>query len=193
MMLRFVPAAMLLWLCGAHAAPAWSGVTPPSIPDVEVIDQDGVPHRFYGDMVKGKTVVINFIYTTCKTSCPAATGLLSGVYHRLQAAERPVTLLSVTVDPVHDRPTRLKAYAAQFGAGKGWYFLTGAPADVARILASLQVSASNKAEHPAIVVIGNEAAGIWTRLYGEASVPMVMDGLDATAGLPALTPSGISQ
>lgn len=193
MMLRFVPVVMIVWLCSAHAALAWSGVTPPPIPDVEVIDQDGLVHRFYGDMVKGKTVAIYFIYTTCQTSCPAATGLLSGVYHRLQAAERPVTLLSVTVDPVHDRPTRLKAYAKQFGAGKGWYFLTGAPADVARILASLQVSASNKTDHPAIVIIGNDAAGIWTRLYGEASVPMVMESLDAAAGLPDSAPSGLSQ
>ncbi len=192
-MLRFVPAVMIVWLCSAHAAPAWSGVTPPSIPDVEVIDQNGLAHRFYEDMVKGKTVVINFIYTTCQTSCPAATGLLSGVYHRLQAAERPITLLSVTVDPVHDRPPRLKAYATQFGAGKGWYFLTGAPADMARILASLQVSASNKTDHPAIMVIGNDAAGIWTRLYGEASVPMVMESLDAAAGLPDPAPSGLSQ
>lgn len=192
-MLRFVPAVMILWLCSAHAAPAWSGVTPPSIPDVEVIDQNGLAHRFYVDMVKGKTVVINFIYTTCQTSCPAATGLLSGVYHRLQAAERPITLLSVTVDPVHDRPPRLKAYAAQFGAGKGWYFLTGAPADMSRILASLQVSASNKTDHPAIMVIGNDATGKWTRLYGEASVPMVMESLDAAAGLPDSAPSGLSQ
>ncbi|ODT46542.1 MAG: hypothetical protein ABS70_00625 [Nitrospira sp. SCN 59-13] len=193
MMRRFAPAVMIVWLCSALAAPAWSGVIPPSIPDVEVIDQDGLAHRFYEDMVKGKTVVINFIYTTCKSSCPAATGLLSGVYHRLQAAERPVTLLSVTLDPVHDRPTRLKAYATQFGAGKGWYFLTGAPADVARILASFQISASNKADHPALVLIGNDAAGIWTRLYGEASISMVMESLEAAAGLPDSVSSGLSQ
>lgn len=193
MMRRLVLAAILVWLYSAHAVPAWSGVIPPFIPDVEVIDQDGLVHRFYGDMVKGNTVVINFVYTTCKTSCPAATGLLSGVYHRLRAAERPVTLLSVTVDPAHDRPARLKAYAAQFGAGQGWYFLTGAPADVARILASLQVSATNKADHPAIVVIGNDAAGTWTRLYGEASVPMVLESLKAVAGWPDSIPSGVSQ
>ena len=190
MMSRIVAATMILWLCSAYAALAWSDVTLPAIPDVEVIDQDGLSYRFYGDLVQGRIVVINFIYTTCKTSCPASTGLLSGVYHRLRAAEQPVTLLSVTVDPVHDRPSRLKAYAAQFGAGKGWHFLTGAPADVARILASLQVSTSNKADHPAIVVIGNEATGTWTRLYGEASVPMVLESLEAIAGLPDSAPSG---
>lgn len=193
MMFRCVPFAMIVWLCSAHAAPAWSGVTPPSVPDVEVIDQDGLAHRFYGDLVKGNTVVINFIYTTCQSSCPAATGLLSGVYHRLRAAERSVTLLSVTIDPVHDRAARLKAYAAQFGAGKGWYFLTGASTDVARLLAALQVSVSNKADHPAIVVIGNDATGTWTRLYGEVSVPMVMDSLEAAAGWPAPISSSVSQ
>ena len=43
---------------------------------------------------------------------------------------------------------------------------------------------------PAIVVIGNEATGTWTRLYGEASVPMVLESLEAIAGLPDSAPSG---
>jgi len=39
------------------------------IPDVEVIDQYGKRMRFYTDLVKGKVVVINFIYTTCTYIC----------------------------------------------------------------------------------------------------------------------------
>ena len=48
-------------------AAAPSGI---NIPDVELLDQDGRKVRFYTDLVKGKVVAINFIFTTCTTICP---------------------------------------------------------------------------------------------------------------------------
>jgi hypothetical protein len=41
-----------------------------NIPDIEVLDQNGRKIHFYTDLVKGQTVVINFIFTTCTTICP---------------------------------------------------------------------------------------------------------------------------
>ena len=41
-----------------------------SIPDVEVFDQDGRNQNFYADLVKDKVVIINFVFTTCKVTCP---------------------------------------------------------------------------------------------------------------------------
>src|SRR6185295_4805382 len=41
-----------------------------NIPDVEVLDQDGNTRHFYSDLIKGKTVAINFIFTNCTTICP---------------------------------------------------------------------------------------------------------------------------
>jgi hypothetical protein len=35
-----------------------------SIPDVELLDQDGRKVRFYTDLVRGRTVAVNFIFTT---------------------------------------------------------------------------------------------------------------------------------
>ncbi|HKU73328.1 MAG TPA: heavy metal-binding domain-containing protein, partial [Pyrinomonadaceae bacterium] len=40
------------------------------IPDLELLDQNGRKIHFYTDLVKGHTVVINFIFTTCTTICP---------------------------------------------------------------------------------------------------------------------------
>src|SRR5688572_23389374 len=40
------------------------------IPDVEVLDQHGNELHFYSDLIKGKTVAINFIFTNCTTICP---------------------------------------------------------------------------------------------------------------------------
>ena len=40
-----------------------------NIPDVELLDQDWRKIHFYTDLVKGRTVVINFIFATCTTIC----------------------------------------------------------------------------------------------------------------------------
>ena len=40
-----------------------------TIPDVEVLDQEGRKQKFYTDLVKGKTVVINFVFTRLRGSC----------------------------------------------------------------------------------------------------------------------------
>ena len=46
----------------------------PAIPDVPVLTQDGKSVRFYSDLVKGKTLAVNFVFTNCKTICPMLGG-----------------------------------------------------------------------------------------------------------------------
>ncbi len=155
----------------------------PVIPDIEVIDQDGGVHRLYSDLIKGKTVALTFLYTSCKTSCPAMTGLFGAVQKKLQAeSRRPVSLLSISIDPVTDRPAQLKTVANRFGAGPGWYFLTGAYPDVARVLAALNAAGPQLSDHPSMILVGNDVTGHWTRHYGLASVPMVIDLIESVAG-----------
>ena len=78
-----------------------------TIPDLEVTDQDGKKRRFYTDLVKGKVVVINFIYTTCTYVCP----MQGTSFSKLQAAlgdriGKDVYLISVSTDPVTDTPKK---------------------------------------------------------------------------------------
>ncbi|MBX3236514.1 MAG: SCO family protein [Nitrospiraceae bacterium] len=158
----------------------------PVIPDVEVLDETGTSHRFYSDLIKGKTVAINFVYTACASSCPASAALFNGVQHRLRTQpERAVSLLSVSIDPTTDRPAQLQAYAEKFGRGAGWTFVTGSKREIDRLLAAFGLTASDKVDHPALIVVGNDASGVWTRLYGQASVPMVMEALAAASAVPA--------
>lgn len=155
----------------------------PAIPDVEVIDQDGEVHRLYSDLIKGKTVAITFLFTSCKTSCPAMTGLFGAVQQKLQGpAHAPVTLLSISIDPATDRPAQLKAVAKRFGAKPGWYFLTGSSPDIARVLSAFNATASQRSDHPSVILIGNDANGHWTRQYGLASVPIMMDLIESVSG-----------
>jgi protein SCO1/2 len=146
-------------------------VKPARIPDTIVYDQDGKKLRFYSDLVKGKTVAINFIFTTCTTICPPLTATFRKLQQELgERKGSDVHLISISVDPTTDVPERLKAFSAKFNAGPGWTFVTGDKQEVDLLLKSLGASVGDKNDHSPMVLVGNEAAGYWTRTYGLAPV-----------------------
>lgn len=150
----------------ANSAPANAAMTL-HIPDTPVYDQDGRKLNFYTDLVKGRTVAINFIFTTCTTICPPMTATFRRVQQELGGrAGRDVYLISVSVDPVTDVPERLNAFAAKFKAGPGWTFVTGTQPDISALLKSLGAFVADKNDHTALILIGNESRAYWVRTYG---------------------------
>ena len=152
------------------------------LPDVELVDQDGRRVRFYTDLVKGKTVAINFIFTTCTTICPP----LGATFRRLQTelgerAGRDVQLISISVDPVTDTPERLKAWGEKFKAGAGWTLLTGEKAHVDELLRALAASTARPEDHSPTVLVGNDERGQWTRAYGLAKPSQLVGLINAAA------------
>ncbi len=167
-----------------HTGTAWLP-KPPSIADIEVTDQDGRKLRFYADLVRGHTVAIEFIYTSCDSLCPALTGILGAVQERFDArgGEQP-RFISISVDPGTDTPPVLKAYAARLGARPGWTFVTGAKADISALLKSLGESAAGREAHSETVLIGNDTAGRWTRASGLAPPETLVEAISAAAIAP---------
>lgn len=139
------------------------------IPDVPVYDQNGKRLNFYSDLVKGKTVAINFIFTTCTTICPPLTATFRRVQQELTERAVPVQLISVSVDPVTDTPERLRDFAAKFKAGPGWTFVTGEKSDIDSLLGALGVPVGDKNDHTPMILVGNDVSGFWTRTYGLSS------------------------
>ena len=140
-----------------------------NIPDIEVLDQNGRKIHFYTDLVKGRTVVINFIFTTCTTICPPLGATFARVQKELgDKAGRDVRFISISVDPATDTPERLKAWGAKFHAGEGWTFVTGNKQQVDELLRALGASSARREDHSPTVLIGNDAHGTWTRTYGLA-------------------------
>jgi len=153
------------------------------IPDGRVYDQDGNPHNFYTDLIKGRTVAINFIFTTCTGVCPPMTATLRRVQQNLPARSPAIQLISVSVDPETDTPPRLREFAAKFHAGPGWTFVTGDRADIDSILRALGVAVANKNDHTPMVLIGNEQAHYWTRVYGLSSPTLLVEAITKAADL----------
>lgn len=158
------------------------------IPDVELLDQDGRRVRFHTDLVRGKVVAVNFIFTTCTTICPPLGATFARVQRELgERAGRDVQLISISVDPVTDTPERLKAWGEKFKAGPGWTLLTGEKAHVDELLRALAASAARREDHTPTVLVGSDAAGQWTRAYGLAPPSKLLQLIETVAGSrPAL-------
>lgn len=159
------------------------------IPEIAVRDQDGRRLDFYRDLVKGKTVAINFIFTTCTGVCPPMTATFRRVQQTLgERVGRDVSLISVSVDPTTDTPERLKAFSEKFKAGPGWTFVTGGQPEIGALLKSLGVATADKADHTPMILVGNEPSGHWTRAYGLSPATTLVKVIDeAVAHKPSVS------
>ena len=99
-------------------------------PQVVLMDQAGQPLALQD--LRGKVVLLTFIYSACADVCPLITAAMTGVQQHLTARERfDVFFLSVTLEPEVDTPAVLQAYAEHHGADlTSWAFLTGSPTAV---------------------------------------------------------------
>jgi protein SCO1/2 len=103
-------------------------------PDFELVDQDGAKLRLAD--LRGKLVLLDFIFTSCPGPCP----ILTSAHVTLQRSLPPelrarMRFVSISLDPARDNPMALRAYAQERGADlTGWSFLTGDPEAVARVV-----------------------------------------------------------
>jgi len=137
-------------------------------PNTPLITQDGTIVRFYDDLLRGKAVAINAIYTTCKDECPLETAKLVQLTRLLgDRVGKDIFFYSISIDPTRDTPEVLKEYARKFGVGPGWLFLTGQPEDIKLVIKKLGLLRRRDAEtrdgHSAILMLGDEPRGQWMR------------------------------
>lgn len=138
-------------------------------PNVDLVTQDGARVRFYDDLLKGKSVAINVIFTDCKDVCPLETAMLARLHGILgERMGKDIWFYSISIDPERDTPATLKAYAEKFHAPqRGWLFLTGKPQDIkliTRKLGLLRARDSNSRDgHGSLLLVGNEPTAQWQR------------------------------
>ena len=149
---------------GAAAQSPWHAQY---FPNVELTTHTGAHVRFY-DLIKGKTVAIELIYTQCRFVCPLETARLAQVQALLSdRMGRDIFFYSISIDPAHDTPNALKSFARKYHAGPGWTFLTGRSSDIELLSKKLGLYAApdpdNKDGHTPALLIGNEVTGEWIR------------------------------
>jgi protein SCO1 len=149
----------------ATAGEQWGGN---HFPNVELTTQYGKKVRFYDDLIKGKVVAINLIYTTCKYNCPLETARMVQLQKLMgDRMGKDVFFYSISIEPEHDTPAVLKEYAEKYHVGPGWLLLTGKQADINLISHKLGLDSLPTVDdpdgHTPHLLIGNEATGLWMK------------------------------
>lgn len=136
--------------------------------DLPLLTQDGKEVHFYTDMLKGKVVLISFIYTNCTDICPILMPNLVRIQELLgDRSGRDVSLISISVDPEDDTPEELKAYGKKFGAKPGWTFLTGKKENIDWVIYKLGQYAEDFEDHSMLFLLGDVKNARWAKMRGD--------------------------
>jgi protein SCO1/2 len=169
----------------------------PHMPNVPLVTQENRRVRFYDDVIKGRVVLINFMFATCNGACPRTSANLRKVQKALGAhAGRDVFLCSLTLDPEHDTPEVLRDYSKSLGAARGWTFLTGRPEELELLRRSLGFTDpdpkvdADKTKHSGIVVFGDDAAGRWSMMPALVDPNRIVSALKRLLSFRVGVPAG---
>jgi len=143
--------------------------------------QDNQEVRFYDDLIRGKQVVVNFMYAECHGACPLVTKTLLTTYNSLKdRMGKDVFFYSITTKPKDDTPAALKHYATTRKADlPGWTFLTGDSFDIETIRFRLFGMSHpgfdlDSAMHAGSLRIINDATNTWLMVEAFASQKTIL-------------------
>ena len=113
-------------------------------PDFTLVDQEGRALRF--SSLRGKAVLVTFVYTSCPDICPLFTAKFAEIQRALKKENRDdYFLLNITTDPEVDTPKVLKSYGRRFEADfHSWAFLTGDKKDLSEVWRSFGVQVKKR-------------------------------------------------
>ena len=145
-----------------------------AIPNVKLVRDDGRAVTLSDELDDGRPVVLSFIYTTCTTVCPVTSQALSELQSKLGSARDNVHLVSISIDPEHDTPERLRDYAKRFGAGPEWQHYTGTQAASRAAQQAFGVYRGDKMSHVPATLIRALPGAQWVRIDGFATPDQLM-------------------
>jgi protein SCO1/2 len=156
----FLSAAAVLTACngessGSAGAGGYDAVNKNDcLPPIKLIDQNG--HEFMLSSLKGKPVVIDFIYTSCPGPCITLTQKMANIAQKLGGdLGQKATLVSLSIDPEHDGPKQMADYARKQGVeAKGWLFLTWEPTNVDAVMSAFRMKRERDEDGGVMHVIG---------------------------------------
>jgi protein SCO1/2 len=128
-------------------------------PRTVLVDSAGKPFDLAS--LRGKAVLVSFVYTTCTGVCPGTTAAMVRIQDRLKEAGlwgSSVEFVSITLDPARDSPEVLRQYARLFGVdASGWHFLTGPSPQVEAVIAAwgmwVKAGPTGALDHPSRIFL----------------------------------------
>ena len=137
----------------APAAPLrFEGATLPRglrAPELNLRNQDG--DRISMRDLRGKPVIVTFLYTTCEDTCPVQAQQIKGAFDELG---NDVPAIAIAVDPPRDTPERARAFLSKQRMTGRLDFALGTRAELAPIWNAFAVEPQREdLEHTGRVVL----------------------------------------
>lgn len=153
--------------------------------DTEMTTHEGNKVRFYSDMLDGRVVVVNVMYTSCKGACPLLTQMLSQVSKDLGGLfGKEVHFVSVTNDPERDTPEALAEFARKQNANlDGWTFLTGPKQQIDNVIKKIGLYTPDFEQHKSMILLGNTKTGHWQKVAPNVPYQSIVLKLKELAGV----------
>lgn len=136
------------------------------LPDAPVTDASYRIDGFVSRLHSAGTVIVSFSFIECTALCPMTNAILAEVDDRIVAEGLPLTIVTLTIDPVNDTPAKLAEAAGAVGASDRWIWLTAAPVDTFLLLDSFGLPPGPIEDHNPMLLIGNVGTGEFQRIVG---------------------------
>jgi protein SCO1/2 len=140
-----------------------------AVPDIWLVRDDGQRVLLAKELDDGRPLLLNFIYTTCPGICPLMSQVFSRFQSRLGAQRDKVHMVSISIDPEQDTPTRLRTYARQFGAGSQWRHYTGTVGASIAAQKAFDAYRGDKMSHDPLTLMRAAPGKPWVRIDGFAT------------------------
>ena len=160
----------------AQASPAVTRSTVEyAVPAVMLVRDDGKRVSLPQEMDDGRPVVLNFVFTSCSSICPLMSQVFGEFRRKLGSDAGQVHLMSISTDPEQDTPTRLSAYAHQFGAGPDWQHYTGTLQASLTAQRAFDVYRGDKMSHAPVTLMRAAPGKPWRRIDGFVTPDELLD------------------
>jgi protein SCO1/2 len=135
-------AALVLALVGCRARTPAIGTEIGGVaaPDFALEDQDG--HRVQLAALRGRPVVLTFLYTDCPDICPLTAQKLRKTAELLGADAERVAWVAVSTDPEHDDVAAARRFVQLHDLAGRLHFLVGSRAELSGVWAAYYIHAA---------------------------------------------------
>ena len=137
--------------------------------------------NYLGDRValprlRGKAVLVTFLYTHCVDVCPLITANLRAVMEKLGPTARETRIVAVSVDPRGDTKQSVSAFLRAHGMTGRMKYLIGSAAELTPVWKAWHVAAvrdptNNKLVTHSSVTYGVSSTGKLMTIYGPSFEP----------------------
>lgn len=151
--------------------------------DTLLLNQHGEPVRFYSDVLEGRVVLLNVIYTECPDACPLITRKINEVREAIgEPMKERIHFISISSDPETDSPQALREFAQKNEAeDPNWIFLTGEKANVDAVLMRLGQLGQTPEGHSTLLIAGDVPNKRWTKIRPDAPAVAIAERLKLLA------------